>query len=50
MKGRYNDYFDTAKQNYANVLGSTNKLTGYLDQKLQQGGIGDTSYFKQAWD
>lgn len=50
MKGRYNDYFDTAKQNYADVLGSTNKLTGYLDQKLQQGGIGDTSYFKQAWD
>lgn len=50
MKGEYNNYLDTARNNYANTLNSTNKLSGLLDQKLQQGGIGDTSYFKQAWD
>lgn len=50
MKGRYNDYFDTTKQNYANVLNQTNKLSGVLDKYLESGGIGDTSYFKQAWD
>ena len=35
MKNEYNDYLDTAKNNYANTLNSTNKLAGLLDQKLQ---------------
>ena len=50
MKNEYNSYLDTARNNYADTLNSTNKLAGFLDQKLSQGGIGDTSYFKQAWD
>lgn len=50
MKSAYNDYLGTAQNNYKNVLNSTNKLNGMLDQYMQNGGIGDTSYFKQAWD
>jgi len=50
MKNAYNDYLGTAQNNYQNVLNSTNKLSGVLDQYLKNGGIGDTSYYKQAWD
>lgn len=50
MKQAYNDYLGTAQNNYQNVLNSTNKLNGMLDQYMQNGSIGDTSYFKQAWD
>lgn len=50
MKSAYNNYLGTAQDNYKNVLNSTNKLNGMLDQYMTNGGIGDTSYFKQAWD
>lgn len=50
MKSAYNDYLGNAQSNYKNILNSTNKLNGMLDQYMSNGSIGDTSYFKQAWD
>lgn len=50
MQNRYNNYADAAANNYQNAINSTNKLSGMLDSYLEKGGIGDTSYFKQAWD
>lgn len=50
MQNRYNNYADAAASNYQNAINSTNKLSGMLDSYLEKGGIGDTSYFKQAWD
>lgn len=56
MKQRYNDFFDTAKNNYNNVASYTpqmmqnaNTLGDKINSFWSNGGVGDTSYFKQGW-
>lgn len=55
-KAEYNRFKNAAWDNYNNVLGyqpamqdSINNLNNTLANYQKQGGIGDTSYFKQAW-
>ena len=57
MKQRYNDFFDTAKNNYNNVASYTpqmmqnaNSLGDKINSFWSNGGVGDTSYFKQGWN
>lgn len=57
MKQRYNDFFDTAKNNYNNVASYTpqmmqnaNSLGDKISSFWSNGGVGDTSYFKQGWN
>ena len=55
-KQNYNDFFNAAKQNYNDVksytpqmFNSINGLNNQLAQIQKNGGVGDTSYFKQGW-
>ena len=55
-KQNYNDFFNAAKQNYNDVksytpqmFNSINGLNNQIAQFQKNGGVGDTSYFKQGW-
>lgn len=53
---QFNDYYGATKNNFQNVqslqpqmLDSINNLNNTISQYQKKGGVGDTSYFKQAW-
>lgn len=53
---QFNDYYGATKNNFQNVQGlqpqmldSINNLNNTISQYQKKGGVGDTSYFKQAW-
>ena len=56
-KAAYNQFKNAAWDNYNNVLGyqpqmnnSINAMGDTIAKYQQQGGVGDTSYFKQGWN